>query len=103
MQVKHARLPRMSLRCVSGTGRSSMIEKVTFLIDAADGAVVSDLSFIHPAGDNNVAKAAKVVGNAAKVREKFFFENYKKRAQGGYEFVPLAHQTFGRLGNQAMK
>ena len=74
------------------------------LIDPAEGAVVLDVSFIHPAGNSVAAKAAKVVGSAAEAREKDKVEKYKERAQGGYKFVPLplAHESYGRLGKQAM-
>jgi len=72
------------------------------LIDASEGAVVLDVSFIHPAGDKVVAKAAKEVGSAAEVRENEKVAKYKERAQGGYKFVPLAHESYGRLGKQAM-
>ena len=72
------------------------------LIDASEGAVVLDVSFIHPAGGNVVAKAAKVVGSAAEEREKEKVKKYNKRAQGGYKFVSLAHESYGRLGKQAM-
>ena len=68
----------------------------------ADGVLVGDLAVVHPAAESYLQGAARAAGSAAAVRGARKVAKYAQRGgDGGYQFVPLIVETFGRLGKVA--
>ena len=66
----------------------------------ATDAVVTDVSITHPTSRSFVARAAAQPGYAAAERDRVKRTKYQG-ALGSYRFVPLVHETYGRLGAPA--
>ena len=64
---------------------------------------VGDVSIIHPAARTYARAAAQTAGSAAAVRDHQKRTKYDRGDAGGYAFVPLSIETYGRLGEPAMK
>jgi hypothetical protein len=72
------------------------------LLVLPSGVTVADVSVIHPAASTYV-RAARTEGGAAAAREQAKRARYETADPGGYAFVPLVVETYGRLGKAAME
>jgi hypothetical protein len=72
------------------------------LLVLPSGLTVADVSVIHPAAATYV-QAAQAAGGAAALREQAKRARYETADPNGYAFVPLAVETYGRLGKAAME
>ena len=72
------------------------------LLVLPDGLTVTDVSVVHPCASTYV-RAARVAGGAAVVRDAAKQAKYQTADPSGYAFVPLSHESFGRMGQPAMK
>ena len=66
----------------------------------ATDVTVTDVSVTHPTSRSFVARAAEQPGYAAEERDRVQRRKYEG-ALGSYRFVPLSHETYGRLGAPA--
>ena len=57
----------------------------------------------HPLASGSVAEASASDGAAAKAMEVKKWNKYARLHEGAFEFVPLAHETFGRAGPAAYR
>lgn len=64
---------------------------------------VADVSVIHPGADTFVGAAAVVAGSAAQVRDAQKYAKYNSAGSAVYRFVPLSHESFGRMGAPASR
>ncbi len=73
------------------------------LVVMPDGRlIVADAVVTHPAGRADKARASRETGYAAAEAERAKWRDWNERGDGaGYEFVPLACESFGRMGRQA--
>jgi hypothetical protein len=67
------------------------------------GITVSDLSVIHPLSINTLPRAATTAGAAASHRDQQKRTAYARVEPNGYGFVPFSVETYGRIGQPAMK
>ena len=72
------------------------------LVVLPDGLTVCDVSVVHPAAASYAAQA-RVPGGAAAARDRLKITKYQTTDPNGYAFVPLSHETYGRLGKPAMQ
>ena len=63
---------------------------------------IGDVSVINPAADTYVVAAARGAGAAAAVRDRQKRDAYRLHDPDAYDFVPLTHESYGRLGKPAM-
>jgi hypothetical protein len=73
------------------------------LLALRSALTIADVSVIHPAASTYVAAAARTTGSAAAVRDRHKQARYDRGDAGGYAFVPLSVETYGRMGAPAMK
>lgn len=59
---------------------------------------VADISVIHPCGDTVSRAAAATAGAAAQVRDGQKYQLYQATGSSVYRFVPLTHESYGRMG-----
>jgi len=64
---------------------------------------VGDVSVIHPAAQTYARAAARTAGSAAAVRDRQKRARYDQAVNGSYAFVPLSVESYGRLGEPAMR
>jgi hypothetical protein len=62
---------------------------------------IADVSVIHPGGDTYVHAAATTAGSAAKTRDAQKYAHDSAAGSNVYQFVPLSHESYGRLGQPA--
>jgi hypothetical protein len=72
------------------------------LLILPEGLTVADVTVVHPCAPTYV-HAARVEGGAAAVRDQAKRARYQTADPNGYAFVPLSHETYGRMGKPAMK
>jgi hypothetical protein len=72
------------------------------LLVLPSGLTVADVSVVHPAAPSYVT-AAQTAGGAAAVREQAKRARYETADPNGYKFVPLAVETYGRMGKAGME
>jgi hypothetical protein len=58
---------------------------------------------VHPLFINILPQAAKTAGAAASARDQQMRRAFARVEPNGYDFVPLSVESFGRLGQPAMK
>jgi hypothetical protein len=123
MTMRHNLLTESWRRITSRSGTASSVEPAIRALPGAQGAAVSarhtdsrgdillvlpdmltvaDITVVHPCAATYV-RAAGVIGGAAKVREDAKRARYETAEPSGYAFVPLAHESYGRLGKEAMQ
>ena len=69
-----------------------------------DRLVIGDVVVTHPAAASYERAAAKTDGHAAKLAEDRKWRDFNAHGDGaGFVFVPLAIESFGRHGKQAMR
>jgi hypothetical protein len=83
-------------------GDGSHDERGDIMLTLEDGCTVADISVVHPACPTYRTVAANDDGAAAKAREKEKCTKYRKAQGTLYKFVPLATESFGRMGPQAL-
>ena len=64
---------------------------------------IGDVSVINPAAGTYRDAAARKAGAAAEVRDRQKELAYRAHDPDAYDFVPLTHESFGRLGEPAMR
>jgi hypothetical protein len=67
------------------------------------GFSITDISVIHPLSLNIIFRAATTAGAAASHRNQLKRTAYARVEPHGYSFVPFSVETFGRLGQPAIK
>jgi hypothetical protein len=67
------------------------------------GITISDLSVVHPLSINTLPRAAITAGAAASHRDQQKRTAYARVEPNGYGFVPFSVETYGRIGQPAMK
>jgi hypothetical protein len=67
------------------------------------GISIADISVIHPLSLNTISRAATTAGAAASHRDQQKRTAYARVEPHGYGFVPFSVETYGRLGQLAMK
>ena len=63
---------------------------------------IGDVSVINPCAGTYSRRAAREAGAAAGLRDDVKRAAYRAHDPDAYDFVPLSHETFGRLGRPAM-
>jgi hypothetical protein len=88
----------------SATGASTRVEAPGDILLALSGGItVADISITHPLAINTLAAAAKTAGVAAARREQQKRATYSRVEPNGYPFVPFSVESYGRIGQPAMK
>jgi hypothetical protein len=78
-------------------------ERGDILMVMPDTLKVADVSVIHPAAASYALPASKTAGAAAEIREQSKKNKYAANAgENAFQFVPLVHESYGRLGKDAM-
>ena len=91
----------MSLPGANAAPRVRAASRGGVLYALAEGLTVVDVSIVHPAAAT-FARLACSPGGAAAKRDAEKRHKYLTTDPHGYTFVPLSHETFGRLGKPAM-
>jgi hypothetical protein len=73
------------------------------LMALPQGISIADISIIHPLSLNTISRAATMAGAAASHRDQQKRMAYARVEPHGYGFVPFSVETYGRLGQPAMK
>jgi hypothetical protein len=73
------------------------------LLPLSRGITIADLSITHPLAINTLAAAATTAGAAAACREQQKRATYSRVEPNGYPFVPFSVESYGRVGQPAMK
>ena len=71
-------------------------------VPSDENVCIGDISVVNPAADTYVEAAAREVGSAAAERDRRKREAYRLYDPDAYGFVPLTHESYGRLGKPAM-
>jgi hypothetical protein len=64
---------------------------------------IADVSVVHPLSQNTLSAAAAGAGSAAARRDQQKRTAYARVEPNGYTFVPFSVESYGRLGQPAMK
>jgi hypothetical protein len=93
------------LRPLRGQDRSGNFgDRGDILLVLQSALTVTDISVIHPAARTYVRAAAATAGSAAAVRDQQKRARYDRGGDtGGYAFVPLSVESYGRMGVPAMQ
>jgi hypothetical protein len=67
------------------------------------GITIADISLIQPLSINTLSAAAATAGAAASRRDQQKRAAYARVEPNGYPFVPFSVDSYGRLGQPAMK
>ena len=67
-----------------------------------DPLCIGDVSVVNPCADTYCGRAAREDGGAAETRDVQKRTAYRLYDPDAYSFVPLSHETHGRLGRPAM-
>ena len=78
-----------------------MHERGDLLVLFPGEPVLADVCVTHPLADSHVAGAAKADGASAKKSEAHKREKYGRSGAGAFPCVPVAHETYGRVGPAA--
>jgi hypothetical protein len=88
----------------SATGASTRDEaRGDLLLALPRGITIVDISITHPLAINTLAAAATTAGAAAARREQQKRATYSRVEPNGYPFVPFSAESYGRIGQPAMK
>jgi hypothetical protein len=84
-------------------GAAGMRRGDIFAVMADGRLVVADVVVIHAAAATYAARAAATTGAAAAIAERKKRDTFAAMGDGaGYDFVPLATESYGRLGKTAL-
>jgi hypothetical protein len=67
------------------------------------GIAIADVSVTHPTSLNTLSRAAATTGAAALHRDRQKQTAYARVDPNGYSFVPFSVESYGHLGQPAMK
>jgi hypothetical protein len=88
----------------SAKGASTRIETHGDILLALPGGItIADISITRPLAINTLAAAATTAGAAATRREQQKRATYSRVEPNGYPFVPFSVESYGRIGQPAMK
>jgi hypothetical protein len=88
----------------SATGASNRVEaRGDILLALPGGITIADISITHPLAINTLAAAARMAGAAAARRDQQKRATYSRVEPNGYPFVPFSVESYGRIGQPAMK
>jgi hypothetical protein len=73
------------------------------LLALSQGIFITDISVIHPLSLNIISRAATTAGAAASHRDQRKRTAYARVEPNAYGFVPFSVETYGRLGQPAIK
>jgi hypothetical protein len=73
------------------------------LMALPQGISIAEISVIHPLSLNTISRAATTAGAAASHKDQQKRTAYARVEPHGYGFVPFSVETYGRLGQPAMK
>jgi hypothetical protein len=73
------------------------------LLALPQGISITGISVIHPLSINIISRAATTAGAAASHRDQRRRTAYARVEPHGYGFIPFSVETYGRLGQLAMK
>ena len=76
---------------------------VTLTEEGKQKYLVADVTVVHPISTTHLKGSAELAGAAAKEAEKRKLNKYKAAKSSTVEIVPLAFESFGRWGEQALK
>jgi hypothetical protein len=86
------------------TGASTRVEaRWDILLALPGGITIADISITHPLAINTLAAAATTAGAAAARRNQQKHATYSRVEPNGYPFVPFSVESYGRIGQPAMK
>jgi hypothetical protein len=84
-------------------GAAGMRRGDIFAVMADGRLVVADVVIAHPSAASYVVAASRAAGEAAKIAERRKRSAFAAIGEGaGYDFVPLAAESYGRLGATAL-
>jgi hypothetical protein len=88
----------------SATGASTRVEaRGDILLALPGGITIVNISITHPLAINTLAEAATMAGAAAARRDQQKRAMYSRVQPDGYPFVPFSVESYGRIGQPAMK
>jgi hypothetical protein len=88
----------------SATGASTRVEaRGDILLALPGGITIADISITHPSAINTLAAAATTAGAAAARRCQQKRARYSRAEPNGYPFLPFSVESYGRIGQPAMK
>jgi hypothetical protein len=88
----------------SATGASTRVEARGDILLALPGRItIVDISITHPLAINTLAATATMAGAAAARRDQQKCATYSPVEPNGYPFVPFSVESYGRIGQPAMK
>jgi len=84
-------------------GNAGMKRGDIFAVMPDGRLVITDIVITHPSAPTYVGAASRAAGAAAKVAERTKRRAFEALGEGaGYDFVPLAMESYGRLGKTAL-
>ena len=95
--------PRLGLLRDSSDGSGRTGERGDILFALHHALTVADVSVIHPAAQTYARGAAAAAGSAAALRDRQKRTRYQQAFPGGYAFMPLSMESYGRMGKPAME
>jgi hypothetical protein len=89
---------------ISALGASTQVEACgDILLVLPRGITIPDISITHPLAINTLAAAATTAGAAVTRREQQKRATYSRVEPNGFPFVPFSVESYGRIGQPAMK
>jgi hypothetical protein len=88
----------------AGTSASTRVEaRGDILLALPGGITIADISITHPLAIKTLAAAATTAGAAAARRDQQKRATYSRVEPNGFPFVPFSVESYGRIGQPAMK
>jgi hypothetical protein len=104
MVIPRGSAMRMSPRVPQGGGGGRRQRcYTTYKLELPYKLPALDISITHPLAINTLAAAATTAGAAAAHRDQQKRATYSRVELNGYPFVPFSVESFGRIGQPAMK
>jgi hypothetical protein len=99
------RLPGLAAGAGTSADRSPVRVKArgNVLLATPQGITIADVSVIHPTSLNTLSRVAATAGAAASHRNRQKQTAYARVEPNGFSFVPFSVESYGRLGQPAMK
>jgi hypothetical protein len=100
-----SRLPGLARGAgISASGASTRVEgRGDILLALPGGITIADISVIHPVSINTLPAAATTAGAAAAWHDQQKGATYARVQPKGFPFVPFSVESYGRLGQRAIK
>jgi hypothetical protein len=100
-----SRLPGLARGAgISASGASIRVgARGDILLALPGGITIADISVIHPLSINTLPAAATTAGAAEARRDQQKRATYARVEPNGFPFVPFSVESYGRLGQPAMK